>query len=1510
MSLEKGGRADKVGNRYENFILGKQLLRLVEGKLKAIEVEPLGVEGKGVEYIVTKMDGTRVYYQCKAANSGRNGWSVKNLTSMGIFKNAKEHILRSEKNEFRFISPLSCGELGPLCDRARTNHSVQDLIDNQLTNNSLRKKFQECAEAWNLSVDDPMECEKLAFLLSKCYFEQIPRTDDSVQDVEDRIRWMFDGNERSARVALENYANDQGKYGVEISKHDVISYMERNGYVLRGFGKNADTYNKIQSINENHWEAVSPINGVFIPRTAANAAIASLMKNQSVILHGRAGCGKSGCVELVSNYLKKQRILYLRLKLDRDIPRNTTVQYGKDLGLHDSPVHCLYELAGKSPCVLILDQLDTLRWTTAHSPTALSVCKELISEAHTANEQYDAHISILLVTRTFDYKCDAGIKQLIAQDSEQEKAWIEIEVSTLTESEVLSIVGAEYEKLSNRLKQMLRVPSSLYVWMRLDRAEQAHGITSVNQLFDKWWLQILERCELNNPDKKELTEAVRSITNVMSTSGVFSLPRKMFCEDDRSIARLISEGMLVNSDTKITFVHQSFLDFFVVKAYLTDIYNGKSMIDFIGDRDCQTPNLRYRFFVLMQELCECDNERFVKQAERILNSEQVRYYYQCIVFDVAAQQAAPSDKLCSFVEEYWNAPAWHEYIYQVVYMGNYPLIRHLVDAKKTDVCSGEGMNLLRSISAKAPDYVAEVLRPYCFQKPELDKRLFQSLNMDVDKDSETMYQLRQELFEKYPELLVDAWYIYYSAMKNGSARAIDYIVKLIENDHMISDARVYFPEYDELKAFSEKNDQRIVDIVVPKLVQKTAGMAENAISLWSDKRYLLWNTREDREDALCQIIIISKFAVCNLAESNPEQVLSTLVCEAYSESLIGNELILAALENLPIAYADRVVDWLATQFPKHVFSYTGSRVDYLATTKHILEKFTPVCSEAVFQKIERCILNWSEPAEWMISKFKERRERRSRGTVYYAYWGFMQKELLPVLAQNRLSKASKDLIGVLNRNKWVYIPHYSYPVRSLSAKWVASPVSKYTGKLSDKMWLRIIRTPPEKMDGHVWRETKDAFEDATHEEFAASLGKQAEKEPERFAKLALRFPQECDMAYVYAVLRAQEKRKDSPQYADVNLTSQLIRRYAKTEDEQLLDGIADIVESRADEAWSEDILLLMQHIAQMPIDNEKVECFSERKAQDSWSVYALVFNTPQGRAIRAITSLIFAQEDRLDIFRETIRRLEAISEPFINLALVDCAAACYNADAAFSVSLFKRLIIKNECLLIANYAGEMIRLDYSSDPDTYRKQMISAVKRGDKDDSGIMASRMCAVAIYYKDFEAIDFLLTWNFTEEQAERICEQATACFTYDEFRDVSKQLILNVVSRYAVDPVCLSVDFFLKNIVVERDKAFLLQLLKESKGEHILVSVAEFLCETDENIVDFSEIIYMMVKQLSGVPRDGEIRLSVDEIVQCVAHLYDVGKDDPKARKVCLDAWDELYKNNLHDVKALSTVLDDLN
>ena len=82
MALEVGGRADKEGNQYENHFLGKHLLRLAEEKLKSIEVEPLGDEGQGVEYIAVKPDDTRIYYQCKAANAAKSYWSIADLANL------------------------------------------------------------------------------------------------------------------------------------------------------------------------------------------------------------------------------------------------------------------------------------------------------------------------------------------------------------------------------------------------------------------------------------------------------------------------------------------------------------------------------------------------------------------------------------------------------------------------------------------------------------------------------------------------------------------------------------------------------------------------------------------------------------------------------------------------------------------------------------------------------------------------------------------------------------------------------------------------------------------------------------------------------------------------------------------------------------------------------------------------------------------------------------------------------------------------------------------------------------------------------------------------------------------------------------------------------------------------------------------------------------------------------------------------------------------------------------
>ena len=134
--------------------------------------------------------------------------------------------------------------------------------------------------------------------------------------------------------------------------------------------------------------------------------------------------------------------------------------------------------------------------------------------------------------------------------------------------------------------------------------------------------------------------------------------------------------------------------------------------------------------------------------------------------------------------------------------------------------------------------------------------------------------------------------------------------------------------------------------------------------------------------------------------------------------------------------------------------------------------------------------------------------------------------------------------------------------------------------------------------------------------------------------------------------------------------------------------------------------------------------------------------------------------------------------------------------------------------------------------------------------------------------------------------------------------------MVQEHDLEFFALSTDFFKENIIIERDKEFLLQLIGANTKTKMLVTILKFLCETDENIIDFAEVIYTVIKQAAALADEGPVRVGVDEMVRCVAHLYDVGKDDPRIKRICLDTWDELFKNNLRDIKSLATILDNFN
>ncbi|MBC1579689.1 hypothetical protein HCJ21_10640 [Listeria seeligeri] len=51
MNRESGGRADKLGNRYEYYWFVELLLRLVDKKLEYLIIEPLGKDEEGTDIL-------------------------------------------------------------------------------------------------------------------------------------------------------------------------------------------------------------------------------------------------------------------------------------------------------------------------------------------------------------------------------------------------------------------------------------------------------------------------------------------------------------------------------------------------------------------------------------------------------------------------------------------------------------------------------------------------------------------------------------------------------------------------------------------------------------------------------------------------------------------------------------------------------------------------------------------------------------------------------------------------------------------------------------------------------------------------------------------------------------------------------------------------------------------------------------------------------------------------------------------------------------------------------------------------------------------------------------------------------------------------------------------------------------------------------------------------------------------------------------------------------------------
>lgn len=1506
MSLEPGGMGDKLGNMYEDRYFAFLMLRLVREKIKSITVEKLGPYGDYSEYIAEGLSGKERHYQCKAGNGTKPQWSVSDLQSYDVFKRIKDILLGDSNAEYCFVSSLKYKELDELCNRARRSSSYEEWIKYQINNDVIRKTYEECARAFAYDLQKPLEIEAYYKLVSRCYFVTFQFDTESSHEITEKINLIFSGEPSTILPLLEQYAKSTNSFRKKITTDDVIGYLEKQDIHLLNLGMNDTVFKRIQSLNDIYWGYYPAINGVLFYRSASTKIVEAINNRQSVILHGKAGMGKSGCLQELINYLKTNQILYLTVKLDKNIPEQSAQNFGKQLGLPGSPVRCLTSLASQKQCVLILDQLDALRWSSIHSSDAITICKEMIREAELINRLENGNISLVFASRTFDLENDVGLRGLFEKDDNIKTSWAKVDVGPFSKDELSQIIGDKINQLSDKLQGLLQTPSSLFVWTKLENGKQRNHISSVYELMDQWWCQIQSNCQKIGISD-QLTAACKDrIVNSMSGRGVLSLPSSMLSDQRHVVNALISYGLLSqNIETnKLFFTHQSFLDYFLSVNMISDVYSGKDLTEILGARDDQVPAIRYRLLTVLQQLMESDIDVFLDQAEKIINTDCVRFYIQCGVFEVLGQNATPDQASIDFANQCLEDPNWHDFVLHTVFMG------HPCYVEQYRLCewiSEPALDLLRSVSHLMPDFVVEKLRPYAFQSKEQDRKIYFALSHNLSDDSEEMIRFKLALVKQNPEFVLH--HISFTELiEEQSIYSLDYLELILSVPELYKSTHLYLGEKDILTKFINKYYRQIAERLFPLICSASKVFPqtyENNITYANDRD---WTHHKYNESSARQIVDLVSEAFSILGRNDPKECLCFL--EKYDDtvSAVGHELILQGILSLSVEFADIVISWILNDFTNRIFCFSGNERDYLYAAKQLIAKFSAYCTDDVFRLLESRIVLWKEPTKRMVYHLEQRRQvnkEKKYKPVYYTYWGHLQKELLPCLAKERTSAYTKELIEVLNRNDWIHVPYFTCGFYCSDAVIVTSPVEKKKDSISDITWLRIIATPEEKLHNH-WR--GDTGEEASHWSFASTMGNQARKEPERFAKLSLQFPEMCPPVYISNVLSAISNSEE-PQTVPHDLLEQVIKRYGNFSDMNIAIGISRIIEKYAEHKWSEGILQIIQSIAcshSHPEGNEWETNENDPDAKTVDRVRNYSYNCARGCAIHAIAALIWKDSSLGEVFKEIIVSATNDRHASVRFAVMDCVLAYYNIDPGFAIETAKALIYRDIRTVAAYGFWQIISRNYKKDSEYYKSILIQSIESEVNDLAETAAEYLCAIAVYY-DESIIDFISTHNFTQEQIGSICRQAIFSFDDEQYHERSKRILTRFIASQK--HAGFSHLFTDKRVKIQRDADFICELMRNNPENYMLHSFFEFFANLNSEHEMFAPILAEIgMSHREYTP--GEMHVPSTELAKCINILFDKAGKKPKIRNACLDIWDSFFRNQLHDTGSYRVVSNLLN
>lgn len=1492
-----GGASDKIGNRYENKWVVYQFVRILDGELTEIELEPIGPGGEKIEFTIRYPDGREEGHQVKRQRAGKGVWSISDLNRENVLEGIRIQTLQAGR-KFVFVTSDGVKGLRELAERARDADNLE-VFQKHFLSQELSSNFSEYINYLKIQKQDAFDS------LRHSEFRSLDEQ-TLTEMVNGLLSKLLSGTPQTAYAVLAAYAQEQ--IHKCIAATTLWNKLAEVNIRPNNFASDRSLPVKLrQNLDDYLSSQLFTIAGQEIERaetpTVINAFLHDEKPFQFVFLTGKAGTGKTGVSAQVVKQFDSQGWPVLVFRMDRLDPTQQVEEVGRQiLAVDKSPVALLAGMANGRDCLLAIEQLDAVSIISGRHPEFFNCVAKMVREA-----DVHSNMRVLLVCRSFDLENDQRFRQL--KESLKERM-NHIPVGPFEPAQVdtlISQMGIAPSTLSVRQRELLQLPLhlSLFAESAGIGGQRSLSFVTGKDLFDEFWRHASSTVKPYLSDPNAFASIFDALCQEMNRCSRLSVPANIIRQWESDVEKLISANLLLRQGGRIAFFHEGFFDYVFARFFME---SERCLPDYLREGE-QSLFLRAQVRQILMFLRDEDFTAYLRDIEALICLPDIRFHIKKLALSIVGQVGNPTEQEWKLLERclntdeaglsqaaraaFWASAEWFRFLVEKGI-----LIEWLKSEEQT--LSGFAFNYVWGIAREAPEIAAQLMKNIAGIDEQTDKKIISvivgSAHRALHPEMETLFCYIADNTNRGSFFRAECYQKFINDMAGRDANAgcrvlgryLTQLIDLSEEDHpFIKDRlKLGIPDHDITEIGKKAPVLFVEQVFVPVLAHMERFSIRKGNPPYPER--IRYNAFRERDH----------FGVDNLFLSLIQALLKTSILSSKVYSMAVDRLMISETRwahcvLLRILNVERPDEKAMSYISEH-WKRFGIWYDRFSLwdARCLLQAFGDGMSEGIFNDIESIILNHYETRDpWGDKKENAKWHRKMLGS--------RQLTLLSALPEHRLSANGKKRLAELQRKARSVGWKIERPIGSKGGG-VESPLpSDVASKMSDVQWLSAIRRYAKDED-REWLEDRII---GGARELSSMLEKCTEQEPVRFAELMLQLPEDSNRHYFDSIIMGLRKSS-----VPIELLQSVVAKAKRCCSDEGGHWIVDVIASHSDKTH-------------LPADLLDVVCFFavgfSDPTEELWRVdagrgtpyyggdpHSHGINTVRGAAAGAIAHMIASDRYYWNAFLPILERMVNDSSLAVRSCVADACTQGLRYDRPKAVSLFLILCQTEDKLLCVRTIDRFLYYTCASEFQDVRPIIERMMK---SDESAAREAGACHACIAGLQLEEARSLLKETVTGDKALRkgAAQVFEANLNSSVYQDVCIKNLIPLFNDTEKE-VRAEAGSWCRRDNVGKTWERIMPVVEAYVESQAFFDDPENFFRTLEEVTDVPpKLLFRAVQQFvttaGDKARDISSRFSLagEDVSRLILRAYHQSENNPQLRAQCLDAIDQLLTIEVYGV-----------